>query len=319
MPVSNKDIAALIVQFLSSSNSSVSEEYSDSLNVAIDCITEAFEIEREDADNIVAKAFNNEDLITIIKKNSNSTTKSPLNVEETTEESKKAEELKLEGNKAMAVKDFATAIAKYSEAIEILPTNAVYYSNRAAAYSSMKKYEEAIKDAESAIKADPSYSKGYSRLGFSNYALGRYEEALEAYSKVLKIEGDNSTEAMKRDYETAKKKVGESINLEKHKPSVEENSKSQDNTAAGGFPDLSSMLGGGGLGGLGNLLNNPQVMQAAQKMMQDPSAMQQMMNNPAIRQMAEKFSSSGGAPNLGDMMNDPSVRDMASKFFGQNK
>ncbi|AET38541.1 Sgt2p Ecym_3025 [Eremothecium cymbalariae DBVPG len=317
MPGSNKEIAALIVQFLSTSTKDVQEEYVDSLNVAIDCIAEAFEIEREDSNEIVSKAYNGRGLVDLVKSGASEPT---LSSSEPTgnntdahapEVAERAENLKLEGNKAFAAKDFEGAVKKYTEAIELMPNNAVFYGNRAAAYSSFKKFEEAVRDAESAVRINPSYSRGYSRLGLAKYALGKPEEAMEAYKKVLDIEGDNATEAMKRDYESAKKKVEESLNLEAL-PKGEEQQTSE-GSSAGGFPDLSSMLGGG----LGGLLNNPQVMQAAQKMMQNPSAMQEMMNNPAIKQMAQNFASGGGTPNLGDMMKDPNIKDMAGKFFGQ--
>lgn len=128
---------------------------------------------------------------------------------------------------------------------------------------------------------------------------------------------------MKRDYETAKKKVETSMNLEKSSTSASSEDVSDKSATegpgagAGGLPDLSSLLGGGGLGGgLGALLNNPQVMQAAEKMMQNPGLMQDMMSNPAMKQMANQFSSGGGMPDLSQMMNDPSIRDMAKNMFG---
>ena len=48
----------------------------------------------------------------------------------------KADELKVQGNRAMALKDYPEAIAKYTEAIGLDPSNVVYLSNRAAAHSS---------------------------------------------------------------------------------------------------------------------------------------------------------------------------------------
>lgn len=324
MSPSNKEVASLIVDYLSQlvEKKAVSEEAIDSLNVAIDCIGESFEVQKGDSKAV----FGGKGLVELLQNESGHSSETATTQAESikvnipaedVETKAKAETLKLEGNKAMASKDFELAIKKYSDAIEVLPTNAVYYANRAAAHSSMKAYEEAIKDAESAIKTDPTYSKGYSRLGYAKFALGQAEDALEAYKKVLDIEGDKASDVMKRDYETAKKKVEQSLDLEK-KPETQARSADAGAGGAGGsggFGDFASMLGGG----LGGLLNNPQLMQAAQQMMQNPQAMSQMesmMQNPGVRQMAENFAQGNGMPNMGDLMNNPALRDMAGSLFG---
>lgn len=322
MSPSNKDISALIVDYLADvvDKKSVSEDSIDSLNVAIECITEAFGVEKGSS----SATFGGKKLVELLSTGI-STELPPSQGEnvkvnipaEDAELKSKAESLKLEGNKAMAGKNYETAIKKYSEAISVLPTNAVYYANRAAAHSSLKNYGEAVRDAESAVEVDPSYSKGYSRLGYAKFAQGKSEEALEAYKKVLDIEGDSTTDVMRRDYETAKRKVEQALELnkaDKTEASNRDTGESDGANPGGGF-DFSSMLGGG----LGGLLNNPQVMQAAQQMMQNPQAMNQMermMQNPNVRQMAEKFTGGNGTPNLNDIMNNPALRDMAGNLFG---
>lgn len=325
MAPSNKDISALIVDYLADviDKKSVSEDSIDSLNVAIECISEAFEVEKGSS----SAKFGNKSLVELLSSGTGAPSSSQgenvkVNIPaEDAELKNKAESLKLEGNKAMASKDYELAIKKYTEAISSLPTNAVYYANRAAAHSSLKNYDEAITDAESAIKVDASYSKGYSRLGYAKFAQGKSEEALEAYKKVLDIEGDSATDVMKRDYETAKRKVEQSLELNQSEGS-ETSDRGADqsaNTNPGGGFDLSSLLGGGLGGGLGGLMNNPQVMQAAQQMMQNPQAMGQMesmMQNPGVRQMAEKFTGGNGTPNMSEIMNNPALREMAGNLFG---
>lgn len=54
----------------------------------------------------------------------------------------------------------------YSKAIELNNTNAIYYSNRAAAYSHIGQHHKAIEDCKRAIVIDPLYVKAYSRLGY---------------------------------------------------------------------------------------------------------------------------------------------------------
>ena len=317
MVLANKDTAALIVDFLSTviDGQEVSDDNCDSLNVAIDCITDVFGFDRDSVKSVINEKFNGNNLNQILTKaideNAGEDDNEDVEVnipKDDAEIKAKAEALKLEGN-------------------------------RAAAYTNLQKYDEAVKDATTAIKIDPNYSKGYSRLAYAKYVQDKPEEALEAYKKVLEIEGDNATEVMRRGYETAKKKVEETLNQKSNignsDVSPVEKATQDDkvtgsastttpdfssmfgNGGSGNTPDFASMLGGGLGGGLGALLNNPQVMQAAQSMMQDPNAMQKMqsmMQNPTIQQMAQNFAS--GNTSLNDLMNNPDIQNMASNLFG---
>ena len=66
----------------------------------------------------------------------------------------------------MSGKKFDAAIDAYDKAINLDPTNPVYYSNRAAAHSSKGDHLSAIGDAEQAISVDPQFVKAYHRLGY---------------------------------------------------------------------------------------------------------------------------------------------------------
>lgn len=138
---SNQETAALIIDFLKSSlkNGNVPEDNKDSIDFAIESITEAFAVESSQIDTVKAK-FGNKSLNELISQSESleserkpvaeSTQSVPVHVDQSDEETKeKAEALKLQGNKAMASKDFETAIAKYTEAINLIPTNVVYLSN----------------------------------------------------------------------------------------------------------------------------------------------------------------------------------------------
>nr|WOG36191.1 uncharacterized protein [Candida metapsilosis] len=335
--VSNKDIALSIIGFLKESvaNKTIAEDFVESMDVAIDCIADAFEVNKDDDKSVIDSKFGGKSLPELIKASSGSsastgttstdTKPSDIVVDETTKE--KADQLKLEGNRLMGAKDYAAAIAKYTEAIGLDPTNVVYLSNRAAAYSSAQKHAQAIEDAEKAIKLNPSFSRAYSRLGLAQYALGNPKEAMEAYKKGLEVEGDNQSEGMKKGYETAKKRVEQELenSISTSGDSGESGSRSAPGggggggagagAGAGGMPDFSSMFGGaGGDGGMfANLMNNPQMMQAAQSMMSNPGAMQEMLNNPAIRQMAQSLGLGGpDGPDLSNLMNNP----MLNQFMG---
>lgn len=76
-----------------------------------------------------------------------------------------AEKLKAEGNALMSQKLYDSAIQKYTEAIAKDPSNAVYLSNRAAAWGGVGQHEKAVEDAQKALEVDPTFSKAFSRLG----------------------------------------------------------------------------------------------------------------------------------------------------------
>ncbi|KAK1407561.1 hypothetical protein QVD17_39180 [Tagetes erecta] len=105
-----------------------------------------------------------------------------------------ADTFKLQGNKAMQSKIYSDAIELYSVAIALCDDNAVYYCNRAAAYTQNNQHTKAIHDCHKAIEIDPNYSKAYSRLGFSYYAQGKYREAIDkGFRKALELDPDNET------------------------------------------------------------------------------------------------------------------------------
>ncbi|KAF7354943.1 Heat shock protein sti1 [Mycena sanguinolenta] len=99
-----------------------------------------------------------------------------------------ANELKDQGNKAFTAKDYDKAIDLFTQAIALDPTNHVLFSNRSAAHSGKKQWEDALKDAEQCIVVNPSWSKGFARKGAALHGARRYDEAIVAYEEGLKLE-----------------------------------------------------------------------------------------------------------------------------------
>ena len=52
----------------------------------------------------------------------------------------------------------------------------MYYSNRAAALTSLKRFGEAVRDAKQVVKLKPRWAKGYVRLGAAHFGLEEYAE-----------------------------------------------------------------------------------------------------------------------------------------------
>lgn len=71
---------------------------------------------------------------------------------------------------------YEEAVRHFSECIRLDPACEVYYSNRAAAYTSMKQYTEALADAKEAVRLSPSWARSWARLGAAYFGLKLYAE-----------------------------------------------------------------------------------------------------------------------------------------------
>ena len=235
-----------------------------------------------------------------------------------------AEKLKSAGNSAMQQKDYKTAIEKYTQAISYHPTNPIYLSNRAAAYSASGDHQLAINDAELAVAADPKYTKAWSRLGLAKFAMGDARGSAEAYEKGIEYEGSGGSDAMRKGLETAKKEVAR---MEEQEEQLPEDEVDDASSTGRGMPDLASlagMFGGGGAGGAGggggmpdlaSLMNNPMFGSMARNLMSNPEALSSLMSNPMIRNMMQNRGAGGGAgmPDMSQiqqMMQDPNIANL---------
>ncbi|KAF0895588.1 hypothetical protein E2562_013900 [Oryza meyeriana var. granulata] len=119
-----------------------------------------------------------------------------------------AEFFKSKGNEFMRSKQYLKAVELYTCAIALGRKNAIYYCNRAAAYTLLNMFNEAVEDCLKSIEIDPNYSKAYSRLGSAYFALGNYRDALyKGYLKASEL--DPSNENVRQNIEVTKKKLAE--------------------------------------------------------------------------------------------------------------
>lgn len=341
---SKKRLALAIIDFLSTSlkDGTLASEDAESIEVAQSCIAETFHVDPTDQ-TALKDAIGGQSLLSIYgvyeklkgksttstasananappqsaasSSTSNSKATATSSPSSSTPTNPEAEAFKSQGNAAMQQKDYPAAIDFYSKAISLSPTNPIYLSNRAAAYSACHKHAEAQTDAELAVAADPKYTKAWSRLGLARFVLGDVKGSVEAYGKGIEYEGNGGSDAMKKGYKTAKER------LEQQEREKEEAGEDLDDLgsargpggagagagggAGGGMPDFSALAGmlGGGRGGgggggggpdLSSIMSNPMFASMAQNLMRNPDAMNNLMNNPQLRQMAENFGLGGG-------------------------
>ncbi|KAJ5098986.1 Small glutamine-rich tetratricopeptide repeat-containing protein 2 [Penicillium argentinense] len=335
---SKKRLALAIIDFLGSSlkDGTLTADDAESIEIAQSCIADTFKVDASD-EAAVKDAVGGQSLANIYSvyeklRNKSTPQAADSGAQRSQTETPKAgsptdesDKLKSEGNALMAKKDYAAAIEKYTQALEIAPANPIYLSNRAAAYSASRQHDKAAEDAQLATTVDPKYSKAWSRLGLARFDMGDYHAAKEAYESGIAAEGNGGSDAMKRGLETSKKKIEEaSGSSEPPSEELDNASGASRGAGAGGMPDLSSlagMFGGGGAGGGGMpdmsaMMNNPMFSQMAQSLMSNPDMLSNLMSNPRLRQMAESFGQGGGMPDMSSLMSDPSIADMARNMMG---
>ncbi|XP_076880881.1 small glutamine-rich tetratricopeptide repeat-containing protein alpha [Brachyhypopomus gauderio] len=248
-----KRLAYSIIQFLHDQlrSGTLSSDAQESLEVAAQCLETAFGVSTEDQSLEVSQtlpeifAMATAKLPETPQVKINSSCSSP-----TEEQLAEAEQLKSDGNDQMKVENFSAAVEFYSKAIQINPQNAVYYCNRAAAYSKLGNYAGAVQDCELAIGIDPNYSKAYGRMGLALASLNKHTEAVSYYRKALELDPDNET--YKSNLKIAEQKLKETASP----------------TGGMGGVDLAGLLSNPGFMSMAsNLMNNPQVQQLMSGMM----------------------------------------------------
>jgi len=141
-----------------------------------------------------------------------------------------AEKAKADGNKHFSERNYAKALAAYTEAIDLSesepetedsldsldsldgvaprpknPSIHVYYANRAFCHIKMENFGSALADASCAIEAKDDFSKGYYRRGTAYLALNRTTDALKDFTQLCKLV-PNDADARDK-YKMTKQKV----------------------------------------------------------------------------------------------------------------
>ncbi|BGP33501.1 Small glutamine-rich tetratricopeptide repeat-containing protein 2 [Rhodotorula toruloides] len=313
-----KRAAFAVLQFLEDSlkNGSIKEDDKEGIEVASQCIAEAFGVSGESDQDRRAYGLS-KPLAQLLDEAAAQTSTDALPKEASAEDKQAADAAKSRGNQLMAKKDYPGAIEAYSEAIKKDASNPVYWSNRAAAYSQVQDHKSAVSDAREALKIDPSFSKAYSRLGHALFSIGEYQEAVEAYEKGLELDPTNAT--MKSSLSTARARLPASSTPSEPAASADSVSSRSGAGAgagaglgAGGIPGFPGM--GAGMPDLASLMSNPALMGMAQQLMQN-GGLERMMQNPMMQRMMESMGGGGGGmPDMSQLMNDPEMRRMAESF-----
>jgi len=314
-----------IIEFLNQSvqDGTVKADDQEGLEVAIQCIGEAFGVDpsnKEQSQMLSVKPASLQSIFDVFIKTRDKVSSEPqLSSSGSPSQSSgpsandkvQAEKFKQAGNAQMSSKNYDAAIESYNKAVSLDPTNPVYYSNRAAAYSSKGDHLAAVGDAEKAISLDPKFVKAYHRLGHAQYSLGDFKASSSAFERGLKLEPGNA--GLKSGLQNAQ------VRAASDDTSSPDESSSQSPPAPGagpgGMADIMRNMGigsGGGVPDLASMMNNPQLMAMAQQMAAN-GGLANLMQNPAVAGMMNRMQS-GNMPSMDELLADPTMRQLANQF-----
>ncbi|GAX11692.1 hypothetical protein FisN_7Lh061 [Fistulifera solaris] len=116
-----------------------------------------------------------------------------------------AEALKEEGNTFFKNGKYAEAIEKYQAATKLDDSVPAYWSNMAACFEKLSKFEEMADASRNCIKADRSFVKGYFRLAVALKNLNQLDECVKTLESGLAVNSSNA------DLKNMKKQVQELV------------------------------------------------------------------------------------------------------------
>lgn len=91
------------------------------------------------------------------------------------------------GTLALGRREFDHAISHFSRAIELCPSFAEAYNQRAIAHYLKEEYEDSLEDCRSAVEHMPIHFGAWAGMGHCHAHLGQLRDALGCYERALEI------------------------------------------------------------------------------------------------------------------------------------
>jgi len=100
--------------------------------------------------------------------------------------------LRQEGAKLSKKEEFKPAIAKFEQALQVIPDEPFALQGRGEAFMKLEKYEEAKKDFDTILAKDPKHKGALFNRSIALMHLGRYQEGLVDVDNLVKIDSGHS-------------------------------------------------------------------------------------------------------------------------------
>lgn len=242
--------------------------------------------------------------------------------EPTEEECDASSELRSKAAAAYSDQKYEEAIAIYTEAILLNPTNALFYAKRGQAFLKQQRPNACIRDCDRALELNCDSAAAYKFRGRANRLLGNWEAAAKDLRQACKIDFDEEADEWLREVTPNAKKL-EQHQIKQERRKAEKDIKERQervrraqeaNKKAAEEQAEANAAGGGDDADQADLLSafsDPEVSAAFQDIMTNPANITKYQNNPKVMKLVAKIGTSmggrggggfpGGFPGMGGM------------------
>jgi len=112
------------------------------------------------------------------------------------EQDEKTQLLRIEGEEAMKARQYDKAISKFSEAIELDPSD-VHYHRRGLVYLTQDKLSQAIRDLSMSLEKNPRYTHSLSSRARAYTLRGDFEKAQKDYELLVNLKDEKAPDKLK--------------------------------------------------------------------------------------------------------------------------
>lgn len=238
------------------------------------------------------------------------TTKAP-----TEEEQDQASDIRAKANRAYSEQNFEQAISLYTDAIQLNPTNALYYAKRGQAFLKLNKPNACIRDCNRALELNCDSAAAYKFRGRAHRLLGNWEDSAKDLRQACKIDFDEEADEwlrevtpnakkieahrVKQERKKAEKKLRERQERVKKAQRAYEKARAK---ATKKSKKDEKMGGASGMGGMPPFSNpeileafrDPEVAAAFQDIMANPGNIMKYQNNPKVMKLVTLASQTMG-------------------------
>lgn len=130
-----------------------------------------------------------------------------ISKEPTDEERDQASDLRGQAASHFSEQRYEEAVADYEKAIELNPTNALFYAKRGQCYLKLRKPNACIRDCERALTLNPDSAAAYKYRGRAFRLLGDWESAAKDLRQACIIDFDEEADEWLREVQPKAQKL----------------------------------------------------------------------------------------------------------------